>query len=255
MNNPTTRFSNRVDNYVKYRPGYPQEVLRLLAEKCGFTRQTVVADVGSGTGIFTKVLLDHGNRVWAVEPNAAMRTAAEQILAGYEGLTSVDGTAEATTLPDHCVPLVTVAQALHWFDPAPTRAEFRRILQPGGWVAVFWNERHLDATPFLRDYEVLLETFGTDYAQVRHSNLDVERVRAFFGSEAVELTVLKNRQVFDYEALEGRLLSSSYAPDETKPSHQPMLERLKAIFAVHQVDGQVAFDYDLNVYTGQLGDG
>lgn len=255
MNNPTTRFSSRVDNYVKYRPGYPPEVLRVLAEKCGLEANTAVADIGSGTGIFTKVLLDHGNRVFAVEPNAAMRNAAEQLLAGYERLTSVDGTAEATTLSDQCVPIVTVAQALHWFEPAPTRAEFRRILQPGGWVAVFWNERHLDATPFLRAYERLLESFGTDYAQVRHSNLDVERVRAFFGSDSVELSVLQNRQVFDYEALRGRLLSSSYAPDEGHPSHVPMLERLKTIFAEHATNGQVALDYDLNVYTGQLGNG
>lgn len=255
MHNPTTRFTNRVDNYVKYRPGYPPETLHVLAQECGLVAADPVADVGSGTGIFSRVLLDNGNRVFGVEPNAAMRGAAEQQLASYERFVSVDGTAEGTTLPGGSVPLITVAQALHWFDPARTRREFARLLQPGGSVAVFWNERHLDATPFLRDYEALLQTFGTDYAEVRHSNLDVARVRAFFGSDAVKLTVLQNRQVFDFDALKGRLLSSSYAPDENHPDHAPMLARLADIFDQHQMNGSIAFDYDLNVYTGQLGQG
>ena len=252
MHNPTTRFSNRVDHYVKYRPGYPPEVLRVLAHECGFTADTSVADIGSGTGIFTRVLLDHGNAVFAVEPNAAMRAAAEHLLSADPRFSSIDGTAERTTLPSESVALVTVAQALHWFDPAATRAEFTRILRPGGSVAVFWNERRLDDTPFQRAYEQLLQTFGTDYAEVRHSNLDVERVRAFFGLDTFKLTVLGNRQVFDFEGLKGRLLSSSYAPDETQPGHAPMLARLTTIFSEHQTNGTVVFDYNLNIYTGRL---
>ena len=253
MDNPTTRFTNRVDNYVKYRPSYPLETLQVLKRECGFTEDATVADVGSGTGIFSRVLLDHGNSVFAVEPNVAMRAAAERLLAPYPRFTSVDGTAESTTLPADSVRFITVAQALHWFDPQPTRTEFARILQPGGWVTVFWNERLLEATPFQRDYENLLQTFGTDYAQVRHSNLDVARVRSFFGSDKVKLTVLRNRQEFDFTGLKGRLLSSSYAPDEMHPNHAPMLTRVAAIFEQHQANGQIFFDYDLNVYAGQFG--
>ncbi len=252
MDDPTQRFSNRVENYVKYRPGYPPEALDVMAAACGFTSEAAVADVGSGTGIFSRVLLDHGNRVFSVEPNAEMRAAAEHSLHDYPRFTSITGTAEATTLPAASVPFITVAQALHWFRPAPTRAEFARILQPGGWVIVLWNERHVDTTPFLRDYEELLLTFGTDYKEVRHANLDPARVRAFFGSEVVKFTVLSNRQVFDYESLKGRLLSSSYAPDERHPNHSPMLARLEEIFSQHQTDGAVAFDYDLHLYASQL---
>ena len=255
MNRPTTRFTNRVDNYVKYRPGYPAEALQVLERECGFTADANVADVGSGTGIFSQVLLDHGNPVFAVEPNAAMRAAAERLLSSYPRFTSVNGTAESTTLPDHSVPFVTVAQALHWFDPQRTRAEFARILQPGGWVAVFWNERLLNLNAFQRDYESLLQIFGTDYAKVRHSNLDVARVRIFFGSDHFKLTVLQNRQSFEFTGLKGRLLSSSYAPEEGHSNHLPMLARLAAIFEQHQTNGQVSFEYDLNVYTGQLGPG
>ncbi len=252
MNDPTTRFGNRVENYVKYRPSYPPQTLAVLAEKCGFTADAAVADIGSGTGIFSRVLLDHGNPVFGVEPNAEMRAAAERLLADQTRFTSINGTAEGTTLPGQSVPFITVAQALHWFRPEPARAEFARILQPGGWVAVLWNERHLDTTPFLRDYEQLLVTSGTDYAEVRRSNLDLARVRAFFGTDAVELTMLSNRQVFDFDALKGRLLSSSYAPDAGHPKHLPMLERLSEIFEQHQLNGTVAFDYDLNLFTGRL---
>ena len=252
MNNPTTRFSTRVDNYVKYRPGYPPGVLRILTDECGFTAETPVADVGSGTGILSRVLLENGNPVFGVEPNAEMRAASERLLSGYSRFRSVDGTAEATTLPRGLLPLITVAQALHWFEPQRTRAEFARILQPGGSVAVLWNERRLKDTPFQRAYEQVLQTFGTDYAEVRHTNLDLERVRVFFASDVFKLTVLENRQVFDFKGLRGRLLSSSYAPDETQPTYIPMLARLEEVFDRYQTNGGVTFDYDLNVYTGRI---
>ena len=255
MNDSTTRFSNRVDNYIRYRPGYPPEVLRVLVDECGFTAETPVADVGSGTGILSRVLLEHGSPVFGIEPNAEMRAAAERLLSGNPRFSSIDGTAEATTLPDAAVPLITVAQALHWFEPRRTRAEFARVLQPGGSVAILWNERRLDDSPFQRAYEHLLQTFGTDYAEVRHTNLDLERVRTFFNSDAFKLTVLANRQMFDFEGLTGRLLSSSYAPDETHPAHTPMVAHLREIFDEHQTGDAIFFDYDLNVYTGQIAPG
>ena len=136
--------------------------------------------------------------------------------------------------PPVSIDLITAAQAFHWFDQNRTRAEFARILKPGGWIALIWNDRHVDSTPFLRDYEALLRTFATDYAEVRHKELDLARVREFIGSDAVTLTVLANRQVFDYDGLRGRLLSSSYAPEEGQPGHVPMLRRLEEIFQQHQ---------------------
>src|SRR5271170_7373092 len=148
VKNATQRFSSRVDNYVRYRPGYPSEVLDLLKKTCGLTADSVIADVASGTGIFTRILLENGNRVFGVEPNADMRRAGEEYLASYERFTSVAGTAEATSLPDHSVDIVTAAQAAHWFDRAKARAEFVRILKSGGWAVLIWNERQTDTTPF-----------------------------------------------------------------------------------------------------------
>src|SRR3974390_1220982 len=125
---PTARFSARVGTYVRYRPGYPAEVLELLRRECGLKPQHVVADIASGTGLFTRLLLENGNRVFAVEPNQHMREAGARFLGKHEKLTSVAGTAEDTTLPSASVDLVTAAQAAHWFDRVRARPEFARIL-------------------------------------------------------------------------------------------------------------------------------
>ena len=166
----TQRFSSRVDNYVRYRPGYPPEVLELLRTECGLSPSSIVADIASGTGILTRMLLENGNRVFGVEPNPEMRRAGEQFLTRYPGFTSVAGSAEATMLDDHSVDIITAAQAAHWFERERARREFVRILVPGGWTVLLWNERDTDATPFLREYEQLLLTYGTDYKEVRHEH-------------------------------------------------------------------------------------
>ncbi len=164
----TQRFSSRVGNYVRYRPAYPSAVLDLLKNECGLTPASVIADIASGTGIFTRMLLENGNRVFGVEPNADMRKAGEEFLRAYPQFTSVAGTAEATTLADHSVDLITAAQAAHWFDREKARREFIRICRPGGWTVLLWNERRTGSTPFLRDYEQLLLEYGTDYQDVRY---------------------------------------------------------------------------------------
>ncbi len=250
---PTLRFSSRVENYVRYRPDYPSAVLDVLRATCGFTVDAVVADIGSGTGIFSEGLLKNGNVVFGVEPNAGMRAAAGRLLVGYSRFTSVDGTAEATTLPKASVAFITAAQAFHWFDRERTRPEFARILQPGGWVVLIWNVRRLDSTPFLRAYERLLETYGTDYAEVREKHPAPEQVQDFFRPVPVTMTTLDHRQHLDFEGLTGRLLSSSYAPETGHPNYEPMMEQLAAIFQTHQKDDRVSFDYDTQVYTAPLG--
>ena len=253
MNSDSTRrFSSRVENYVKYRPGYPPGIVTLLRRDCGLTADAIVADIGSGTGIFSEVLLNEGSQVYGVEPNTDMRVAAERLLDHYERFISIDGMAEATTLPDKSVDFITVAQAMHWFDRKRTRAEFARILKLGGWVVLIWNDRQTGSTPFLRDYEKLLQTFATDYAEVRHKELDLTRVRDFIGSDAVKMTILPNRQVFDHKGLLGRLLSSSYAPEENHLGYLPMRDRLDEIFRQHQNGGTVTFEYDTRVYCAQF---
>jgi SAM-dependent methyltransferase len=247
----TSRFSDRVENYVRYRPGYPPEILRPLRGECGLTPNAVIADIASGTGIWTRVLLENGNPVFGVEPNAEMRQAGERLLAEFSKLTSVAGSAEATTLEDASVDFVTAAQAGHWFDRARARREFLRILKPGGWLVLLWNERITDSTPFLRAYEQLLLNYGTDYADVRHERT-TEAVNEFFDPTPFQERVFDMRQEFDYAGLVGRLLSSSYAPGPGHPKHAPMLAALRGIFDAHASGGRVGFDYKTRVYFGRL---
>lgn len=252
VTDPTQRFSSRVDNYVRYRPGYPPEVLELLKEECGLTTETVVADIASGTGIWTRWLLENGNRVYGVEPNAEMRKAGEEFLKTFPRFTSVAGTAEATTLADHSVEIVTAAQAAHWFDHERARREFVRILKPGGWTVLIWNERLTDSTPFLRAYEQMLLEYGTDYQEIRHEKTTA-RIQDFFAPAAYRETVFKSEQNFEYASLEGRLLSSSYVPQAGDKKYEPMLKELQRIFAEHEVNRKVGLEYDTRVFYGILG--
>ena len=247
---PQERFSDRVENYVRYRPGYPPGIPDLLRREAGLTPLSVIADIGSGTGISTQLFLTEGCTVYGVEPNHGMRQAAERLLAGWPRFHSVNGTAQATTLAGESVDLIVAAQAFHWFNTPETRAEFTRILKPGGPIVLIWNERQTEATPFLRDYEQLLLRFATDYATVRHENIDAAALEQFFAGPYSAHTFL-NEQRFDFPALQGRLLSSSYAPAAGHPQHEPMIAELRRIFDLHQTNGEVCFLYDTRVYIGK----
>src|ERR1700690_3166370 len=244
------RFSSRVGDYARFRPVYPLEVIEALKQECGLRGDSVIADIASGTGIFTRLLLENGNPVFGVEPNADMRQAGEEYLASYPKFTSVVGAAESTGLPDRSVDLITAAQAAHWFDREKARREFQRILRPEGYVALIWNDRRLEATAFDREYEQMLMKYGTDYAEVKRFD---DAADQFFGPFQYERRVLPNFQEFDYQALEGRLLSSSYSPQVGHPSHAPMLAELHRIFDAHHSGGKVRMKYDTRLYFGQLG--
>ena len=240
-----------MDDYVRARPGYPKAIVEDLAAAGLLFPGAVVADVGAGTGISTELFLAAGYEVVGIEPNQPMREAAEAALARFPRYRSQAGSAEQTGLPDASVDLVVAAQAFHWFDPAPTRAEFRRILRPPGWVALIWNARRATGTAFLEAYEALLLEFGTDYAQVGHRGVGGERLTAFFGGPFTTRRY-DNRQALDLAGLRSRLLSSSYIPAAGEPAHAAMLDRLAEIFAAYAVEGLVEFIYDTEVHTGRL---
>lgn len=247
------RFSSRVADYVRYRPDYPLELLPLLRTWCNLLPAHRIADVGSGTGLLSKLFLEQGNQVFGVEPNAEMRAAGEEFLRSFKNFTSVDGTAESTTLPEGSVDFATAGQAFHWFEPERARREFQRILKPEGRAILIWNERIVDETAFLRDYESLLKRYGTDYSRVSESYPRAEQMLEFFAPNEFTSHVLPNFQEFDFAGLSGRLRSSSYAPPPGHPRHQPMLAELEKIFAAHQKHGRVRMEYRTRVYAGKLG--
>ncbi len=251
MSDPLKRFTSRVEPYAKYRPGYQDEVVDLLNSECELNENSVIADVGSGTGILSELLLKNGNEVIGVEPNAAMRSAAETLLKRFPGFRSVDGSAEATTLPAKSVDLITAGQAFHWFDRPKARTEFLRILRPLGYVVLIWNDRRLASTPFLIAYEDLLQKYGTDYEQVSHLNVTGE-IAEFFAPLGFKLRTFENSQRFNFESLKGRVFSASYTPEPGHPQFEPMITQLREIFEANQVDGAVSFDYDTRVYHGRL---
>ena len=251
MSRPTERFSTRADHYRRYRPGYPVAALDLLAAQCGLRPGAVVADVGSGTGLLSEALLERGASVVGIEPNEAMRRAAEERLAGEPRFRSVAATAEATTLQPASVDLWVAAQAFHWFDASRARLEALRVLRGGAFAALLWNEHPPESGPFLSEYDALLRRHAREYSALADRRADEPSMHAFLGP-AMQVARFPNHQTLDYAGLEGRLLSSSYAPERGDPEHEPMLEGLRRLFERHQKAGTIVFPYETRVYFAQL---
>ncbi len=251
MLDPTQRFTNRVENYLKYRPRYPPQIIPLLEKECGLTRASVIADIGSGTGFLTELFLQNGNRVLGVEPNAEMRAAGDRLLVQYPNFFSVEATAENTTLAQGAVDFVTAGQSFHWFDREKARPEFARILKPGGWVVFVWNGYNPERTSLLKGYHEALMRYGTDYRDV-HREIEDMQIDKFFGPGEYKTAHFDFHQFFDFEGFKGRTLSASYAPQPGEPNYEPMIKELREVFEANQTDGRVAFDYDTEVYYGRL---
>jgi ubiquinone/menaquinone biosynthesis C-methylase UbiE len=246
------RFSTRVADYVRYRTGYPSELIALLRAQCGLRPGHVIADLGSGTGFLSELFLKNGNRVYGIEPNEAMRQAGEEYLASYDGFSSIDAAAEATTLDDASVDFITAGQSFHWFQPEAAKAEFHRVLKANGWIVVAWNDRELDS-PFATAYEDLLVKYGTDYKKVREAYPEKESMEEFFKGGSVSMRSLPNEQVFDLEGLFGRVRSSSYAPQEGNSNYEPMMAAIQDLFRANEKEGHVRMEYSTHVYYGRLG--
>lgn len=250
--NTLNRFSNRVENYIKYRPDYPGEIVSFLKQNGLLTKEFTLADIGSGTGISAQLFLNNGNRVYGVEPNKEMRTAAEKLLIQFKEFISIDATAENTTLENNSIDLIIAGQAFHWFDKEKSRSEFKRILKPSGTVVLMWNDRRTDSTPFLRQYEDFLHKYATDYSEVNHKNIDAPVFNSFFGTNNYSLKSFNNYQYFDFDGLKGRVLSSSYMPSETDENYATMINELQALYNQFEENGKVILEYDTKIYYGRL---
>ncbi|SJZ61765.1 Ubiquinone/menaquinone biosynthesis C-methylase UbiE [Chitinophaga eiseniae] len=251
MQNNTSRFSNRVEDYVKYRPHYPAAMIAFLEQQSVLQPGMLLADIGSGTGISAELFLQKGCAVLGVEPNREMREKSEVLLKDYPKFFAVDGTAEHTTLEKHCIDVIIAGQAFHWFNQEAARAEFTRILKPEGYVILVWNER-MTGSPFEKAYEQLIAQYGNQYKELNHRNIDIAVIEQFFHPAGVTLTEFANKQVFDYSGLEGRLLSSSYMPTRDDARYPAMAADLKQLFDQFQEDGHITIHYATRMYWGRI---
>ena len=249
-NDSVERFSNRVENYAKYRPHYPRGMLKLLEEKFNINNTFTVADIGSGTGISSEQFVESGYKVFGVDPNSEMRKCAEECFSGRKNYFSVNGSAEDTTLEADSIDIIVAGQAFHWFDKGASRIEFKRIIKSGGMIFLIWNKK-VKSEGFMDLYYGLLRKYGTDYENVKHENFDSHTISDFFAPMSFELITMSNEQMLDYEGLEGRLLSSSYIPTEGE-KHERMLEELKSMYSEYNQNGIVRIDYNTEIYAGKL---
>ena len=247
---PKIRFSNRVDNYIKYRPSYPKEAVEFIISEFNITKESCIADIGSGTGIFTRLLSDYPGIIYAVEPNPEMRLAGESFLNGCSSFVSVDGSAESTELENNSVDLITVAQAFHWFDLEKAKREFIRILKYEGNVLLIWNRRKSD-TDFLIDYDSILKRYANDYNEVNHKNIDDTVLKDFFNN-GFHKKKFANTQKFDYQSLLGRLFSSSYSPVPGDENYPVITSKLEELLMKYNKAGFVDFNYETEMIWGQL---
>ncbi len=249
---PTARFTTRVDDYRRYRPGYPPAIVDLLARECQLRDNSVIADIAAGTGLLSEIFLASGYRLLAVEPNEKMRAACFDLIPQYQQLECLAGTAEATGLDANSIDLITVGQAMHWFDLPRTRREFARILKPQGCCAVIYNNRRMSGDAFHDGYEKILVDFGSDYESVQRRHMSKENLATFFAPNPMKAASFDNSQRLDLEALRGRILSSSYMPQPGHPRYDAMSDAIEKLFAANESNGHVRLEYTCVVCYGQL---
>jgi len=251
--NPTKRFSSRVKDYILYRPGYPSDIIVFLADNYGLTPQSIIADIGSGTGKSAEMFLKNGNKVYGIEPNEDMRLAAEDLFRGNPGFISINARSEETGLPGQSIDFIVAGQAFHWFDPATSKKEFQRILKPSGRVVLIWNEREPGQAGFMGDYDAFLYKYSTDYKEIDHRNVDETKIASFFSPGSFHEKKFDHNQVFDFIGLKGRYDSSSYAIPVSDPGYHEAIESLQELFDKYTQGGKVVMQYITKVFCGDFG--
>ena len=249
MDDSTKRFTDRVEDYARYRPSYPDAAIDYLKTLC--PPPGPVVDVGFGTGLFTERLLLAGYIVTGLEPNRAMLEVGDAAMRRYENFASMPGTAERLPVAAGSFGMIVAAQSFHWFDPEPTRKAFARALRPGGWVSLIWNNRETDTTPFLVGYEAALNKYCPDYAKISATHAAEQEIEAFFAPDEVTKRSFPNHQELDWDGVRGRMMSSSYVP-KSGPSHDALLGEVETLFQQEAKAGTVEVRYQTVLFSGQL---
>ena len=245
------KFDNKGKLYAKGRPGYPNKLFEHLIENNIISNNSTVADIGSGTGLFTVQLSPSVGKIYAVEPNGDMRRVAEERYEEYDNTVSVDGTAENTSLGEKSVDFVTVAQAFHWFDRPSFKIECQRILKPNGKILLVWNDRDTSSELIKENYEINC-CFCPDF-KGSSSGIDFDR-EAFtdFFEGDFEVVSFRNDLTYNLDAFVARCLSSSYAPKQDDASYEPYVRALEELFGRYESDGTIPYPYIARCYIGSV---
>jgi ubiquinone/menaquinone biosynthesis C-methylase UbiE len=244
------RFTDRAKNYSKYRPSYAESLIEYLITTIDLKAEDKIADIGSGTGISSKLFLDFGNTVYGIEPNSTMRCEAEEKLKIYDAFYSIESSAEKTELDDNAVDHIVSAQAFHWFDPIPTKEEFARILKPNGSVILLWNIRESDADDFTGNLMKIIEKYSANFTKVNEKR---DIVKDFFGNTEIIYKKIPNPQFSSLERIVGELSSYSYLPNEGQENYQNMTDEVQVIFDKFKNDeDEVVLTYTTNVHIGKI---
>lgn len=244
----TKRFTNRSDNYVKYRPDYPPEIIELLQKEIHLDEFKDVADVGSGTGMFSRLFAKNGNITFGVEPNDEMRLKAEKSLGKYLNFISINGTAEFTNLADSSVDIVTAADAIHWFDMFKAKSEFSRILRDDGYCVIVYHITK-NNTPFMKEFNKLIKLLKK--AEKSDDEKFEKSVEKFFGPKKAKVKTLNSTHEMSFAELKGLVLSYAIMPEDGE-LHKKTLKELKNIFDRNNLSGSVSMEYKIKILIGKI---
>lgn len=245
----TSRFSNRAENYARFRPGYPNEIFPFIQKVMNLKSDALIVDVGAGTGLFAEPMLQQGFSVTCIEPNDDMRRVGNERLKKYPSFQSISATAEDTGLKENTVDLITVAQTFHWLDPVAAREEFRRVLNPHGKVILAWN-RQRGQSEFEKRYNALRAKYRI--GEPGPVQIDPQLITKFFTPHSFETKAFPNKQLLDFEALKGQLLSKSYIPLPGHDRYDEMITDLIQLFVSYNDNGLVGIEYETVLFWGPL---
>ncbi|MCH8906980.1 MAG: class I SAM-dependent methyltransferase [Candidatus Heimdallarchaeota archaeon] len=249
----TKRFSTRVENYINFRPHYPELEVEFFKRRLSLELNHSIAEIGSDTGIISQLFLEKGYQVFGVEPNDDMRKAAEELLTNYiskKNFISINATAEKTSLDSQSIDFIIAGQAFHWFAPILFQRESKRILRKNGWSVLIWNSRIIEGDSFHEAYEDFIQKHSTGYKEIHQQWREESDMNIYF--DQYEEQTFENFQEVNFTGLLGRYLSSSYAPSSGTKEAKIAEQELQKLFNKHQQNNQVKIIYKTHVYYGQF---
>lgn len=247
----TKKFSGRAQDYTRGRPGYPKALFDRLYTDYGFSDNSCIADIGSGTGRFSKYLLDKGCTVYCVEPNEDMRRVAENELGDYNNFISVNGTSDITTLQNKSVDFITAAQAFHWFDAKKFKKECQRILRHDGKIVLIWNTRDMCSLFNIKSYDIYKKYCPAFKGYHGGMKDDDERILKFFNNNCDKI-IVENPLVFTKEKFIKRSLSASYSLKKGDENFNDYIRALENLFDEYSENGIVIMENNTTAYIGGI---